>query len=70
MVYDAKLKKINDAKKLIWQNYMKIVKKPLLLGIEEKKGKKFICRKEKVESIWEQTDLVKGNKKTYLKSLK
>ena len=48
---------------------MKIAKKPLLLGIEEKKGKRFICKKEKAESILEQTGLAKGNKKTYLKSL-
>ena len=69
MVYDAKLKKTNNTKKLIWQNYMKIAKKPLLLGIEEKKGRRFTCKKEKAELTWEQTDLAKGNKKAYFKSL-
>ena len=70
MAYDAKLKKINDTKKLIWQNYMKIAKKPLLLGIEEKKGRRFTCKKEKAELTWEQTGLAKGNKKNLFEIFK
>ena len=69
MVNDAKFKKINDTKKLIWQNYMKIVKKPLLLGTEEKKERRLTCKNEKAELIWEQIDPVKKSKEKLIWNL-
>ena len=69
MVNDAKFKKINEAEKLVWQKYMKIVKKPLLLGTEGKKERRPTCRNVKAGLIWEQIGLAKGSKEKLIWNL-